>query len=137
MSTNSEIASALETHLSTMNPLPSVAWQNVKFTPNLNSTYLRPFFIPGIPVKLGVSDDGRFLTNSIFQINVITPSGRGAGPALDFVDRLFSHFPVGLELETETDGFKIRVTSRRSELGENDGSFYVVPCLINIETVTD
>lgn len=137
MSTQLEINQQIQSHLNSMVGLPPVAWPNVDLEPQLNQTYLRPTVIHGIPVKLGVSDDDRFITRSILQIDVFTPKGKGAKDALDLVDKLMNHFYVGFEMFTSTNLYKIRISSRSSESGMVVGTFYVIPVLINFQTVTD
>lgn len=41
-----------------MSGLPSVAWENVAFTPTSGSAYLKPSLLPGEPFQYEIGTDG-------------------------------------------------------------------------------
>lgn len=137
MSTEAEITRLMESRLNTLSNKPSIAWPNVDFEPSLGNSYFRSNIIKGIPVKIGNADNDKFVTVSLMQIDIHTPKGKGAQDALAYVESVYSHFPVGFEMTTPTDGYKLRIMSRRTEVGQTIGTHYVVPVLIEFKTITD
>ena len=138
MSTAFEINLLLESKLNELSNKPDIAWPNFEYTPNVKTSYFQPYVITGLPQKIGNSDSDKFLTISLFQIDIYTPKGKGAKTSTDYINALATHFPVGLELFTATNGYKLRVQRTYDERpGKVMGSHYVVPFLVQFETVTD
>lgn len=137
MSIFAEINEALETRLGSMSNVPDIAWPNITYSPEPDVMYLRPNNLPIDPVKIGVSDVDSFRRDGLYQIDVFSPKNAGAGAANSMAGSVYAHFPVGLELFTTTDSYKIRVEQVAVEVGELVGAHYVVPMLIRYSAITN
>lgn len=92
------IRSALTARLQTLSGLPSVAWENVPFTPTAGSMYLKPSFLPGEPVQAEIGTYGQNMHTGLYQISVFAPAGTGVASLNTLRDALCDHFKRGTEL---------------------------------------
>jgi hypothetical protein len=90
-----KIRSAFVTRLLTFPALPSVAWENVSFTPTTGTTYLRPFLLPGEPVQAELGTAGQNRHSGIYQISIYAPAGVGTSAAGTLRDNLIDFFKRG------------------------------------------
>lgn len=101
----SDIRQALETHLAALaNHLPT-AWENVPYTPALNTAYQWVWLLPapsGNPMFGDVSEE-----RGILQIQLYYPHARGSLAAQTEAQRIMDHFPRGLTLTQ--DGQRVLV----------------------------
>lgn len=132
-----DLQSALESRLSTMTSLPPVAWPNVGYEPDAGILFLRPNHIPVSPTKIGTADNDKVRRDGFYQIDVFAPKNSGTGVANKKADEVYSHFPIGLELLTATDGYKIRIDDVSIDVGDIAGAHYAVPVLIRYHAVTN
>lgn len=92
---DSAIRSAFVTRLLTFPNLPTVAWENVHFTPTIGSPYLKPFLLPGEPIQAEIGENGRNRHVGVFQISLFYPAGNGIGLADTMRDGIIEHFKRG------------------------------------------
>ena len=133
-----ETQRALETRMSTLTRLGKVVWPNT-LTADIESNipFLRVNTIPIGSQKLGLADTARFRRDGFFQVDVFEPQGTGTGTASRRASEVSEHFPVGLELFTATDSFKIRIAQVDIEPAQIIGTHYVIPVLIRYTSVTN
>lgn len=74
-----------------------IAYQGVRFNPDPDETYLAAFTLPAGTSANTLAGDHRVYTG-VFQVNIITPAGNGAGDAEGLADELAELFPVYLRL---------------------------------------
>ncbi|PVZ19924.1 MULTISPECIES: phage tail terminator-like protein [unclassified Pseudomonas] len=95
------IRSLLESRLAAWaaarSPALRVAYQNVDFSPADGETYLQAYLLPSLTASNTLGGDHRLYTGT-FQVNVITPTSSGEGPAESIVVELADLFPVTLRL---------------------------------------
>lgn len=96
-----EIQAALDSRLATLASSPSVAWENVRYTPTEGTTYLRPTNLPGAFSSVGLASGDTERTEGFYQVDVFAPAGNGPGAALTVADNIAAHFSKYLQL---TDG---------------------------------
>lgn len=92
------IRSALTARLQTLSGLPSVAWENVPFTPTAGSMYLKPSLLPGEPVQAELGTNGLNMHTGLYQISVFAPAGAGVAAVNTLVNAICDHFKRGTEL---------------------------------------
>lgn len=86
------IRSALTARLQSLSGLPSVAWENVSFTPTAGSMYLKPSFLPGEPIQAELGTNGQNMHTGLYQISVFAPAGAGVASVNTMVNTICDHF---------------------------------------------
>jgi len=92
----------------TYTPLPSIAWENVAFTPVTGTTYLKPTLLHGEPVQAELGAAGLNQHNGIYQISIMAPANTGAGGILTLQNGLVDHFKRGTVLTY--GGINVRIS---------------------------
>lgn len=94
----SSIRAAFVTKLQTFTGLPSVAWENVPFTPTAGVTYIQPFLLPGEPFQAEIGTNGINRHSGVYQISVFYPAGQGVAALNTLTADLCDHFKRGTSL---------------------------------------
>lgn len=79
-------------------PALPVAWENVGFTPPVG-IYLRAFLLRGVATSRDLAGDNRHRVG-VFQVDIVCPSGNGAGAAESIAAELEVLFPMNLILNS-------------------------------------
>lgn len=74
------------------NPLKVVV-ENEAFTPGDDATYLRAFTLPADTASNTLGGDHRLFTG-VFQVSIVTPSGKYRGAAGALADQIAALFPL-------------------------------------------
>ncbi len=85
-----KIATLLRGRLATISGLPTIANENIAFTPAVNAAYLREAVLFNDTFNLGVSSGER--QDGIYQIDVIVPKNSSKFKALEYCDLLRAGF---------------------------------------------
>lgn len=80
------IATLLRGKLASLSGLPTVANENISFTPSTNTPYLREAVLFNETVNLGVSSGER--QDGIYQIDILVPKNTSKFKALEYCDLL-------------------------------------------------
>ena len=136
MSSFAEVNQAIETRVNSMRGKPDIAWPNVEYNPDINKSFFLLNLVKGIRVKTALANTSKFIAIDLLSIFIHIPKNEGAKKALDFADRLFDHFPVGLELRTKTAKHVIKVKKHQIEVGSVVDAFYRLPAVIELESIT-
>ena len=95
------IAAAFESRLlawaKVRTKLLKVTAANEIYTPGAEETYLRAFTLPAPTASNTLSGDHRLYTG-VFQVNIVTPSGKYRTEASGIVDELAALFPLNLRI---------------------------------------
>ena len=91
----SSIRAAFVTKLQAFTGLPSVAWENVPYTPATGVPYLQPALLPGEPFQREIGTNGINRHSGIYQISVFAPTGTGIAVLNTLVSALCDHFKRG------------------------------------------
>jgi hypothetical protein len=94
----SAVRNMLNSYLNTYIPLPSIAWENVTFTPNTNTIHVRVNFVPA-----NTEPSARFRTalvkeTGFYQLDVYAPQDKGTKDIDTLVEGLRAHFNRGRRL---------------------------------------
>ncbi|WP_288639216.1 DUF4128 domain-containing protein [uncultured Comamonas sp.] len=92
------IDAALESHLLTLPGAPSIAWEDVAFTPTVGQAYLQVNQLRNTPIDHAESLDVRE-DRGILQVTVVHPAGGGKVAALELAHKVAQHFALGTRLE--------------------------------------
>ena len=124
-----KIRSALETYVAATPGIPSLAWENVKFTPTTGTPYIkvRVLNTSRRPANRGLNPQYRY--QGILQLHLCYPEGVGPSVSQSMVNTLIDRFPTGLDI-TSSD---IAVTIDHSEqLGAyNESPWYKTPVYVH------
>jgi hypothetical protein len=107
-SPNAAVRAAFVTKLQTLASLPSVAWENVAFSPVTGVPYLRPFLLPGEPFQAELGTAGCNRHTGIYQISVYSPAGAGVLSLNTLVASIVDHFKRGTTLTYSTTTLTIQ-----------------------------
>lgn len=89
------IRAALTARLQTLSGLPSVAWENVAFTPVPSVTYLAPALLPGEPFQAEIGPSGQNWHLGVYQVSIFAPKNVGVGALNTLRDAIVTHFKRG------------------------------------------
>ncbi|WP_426287546.1 phage tail terminator-like protein [Luteibacter sp. E-22] len=126
---NKLVRRAIETRLAAWaaarTPALRIAFEDVPFTPANGETYLEVFMLPAATGSDDLAGVHR-VYRGVYQINVVTPSGVGPGPAEAIADELTALFPLNLRMAV--GGFTAQVvTPATVAKGEPDPPTYTQP----------
>ena len=115
----------LNTWSAARSPVLPIAWENVDYTPTTNSTYLRAFVLRG---DTGSEDLAGSLRNrvGVMQVNIIMPTGSGAGASESIAAELEALFPNNLRLTSGTFSVQV-ITPARVRSGFVSDDNWIVP----------
>ena len=93
-----DIRAALETHLSNVSGIPSVAYENVSFEPQTGTSFLQVMFLPTErrPAVRGLNPQQRY--QGVFSSLVHTPEGKGPKEADDYANTLLEAFEATTDI---------------------------------------
>lgn len=120
-----DIRRVLETTLSGVVGIPSIAWENVSFSPSTTSPYVKPRFAPTArePAVRGLNPQMYY--QGVFVIEVCVPEGVGPGVGDDLADSIITAFDAPNDLTVNGVSVTIRYAER--ELGTIEGAYYCIP----------
>ena len=107
-------------------PTPlKVVVENEAFTPVDGATYLKAFTLPGDTASSTLAGDHKLYTG-VFQVSIVTPSGKYRGAAGTLADQIAALFPL---YERNTKGALTVVTMTPVDQGPGipDDTAYTVP----------
>jgi hypothetical protein len=88
-----DIRAALESHLNATGGVPLIAYENVSFSPQTGSNYIRVSLIPTLrrPAVRGLNPQQRY--QGVFAINLLLlPEGKGPAAADDLANSSYISF---------------------------------------------
>jgi hypothetical protein len=123
MGINTNIASALNKHLSLLTPTTMmIAWENIEIDPSISTPYLRAWLMPGRTTTLTLGNQSWAEFPGVFQIDCLYPANEGWNSATVKADAIYNHFKRGT-LATYND-VQVRIKESSVEPGDVDGIFY-------------
>jgi len=132
MSTSfTDIQGALNTRLSTLASSPPVAWENNDYNEHSGELYLRPTSLFGETNQACLGDDGKDMSDGLYQVDVLIPTDEGSST---WPDAIADHFKRGTTLTQNSTNLRIRSVSIGP--GAKDKNFYIVPVTINYQVFT-
>lgn len=117
------IRNALNARLNTLSSLPSVAWENVAFTPKTTELHLRVNFLPAPTRPAANHKSAMDFESGIYQIDVYAPQDQGPNPASDLAERIRQHFSRGLVLTSDSISVNVEATPSMAA-NDREGPFW-------------
>lgn len=124
-----DIRAALETHLSNVSGIPSVAYENVSFEPQTGTSFLQVMFLPTErrPAVRGLNPQQRY--QGVFSILVHTPEGKGPKEADDYANTLLEAFEATTDISftnSDLETIKVSLDYAERQQGILDSPWYYV-----------
>jgi len=119
------IRAALETTLSGVASIPSIAWENVNFRPTTGESYIVPRLIPlrREPAVRGLNPQMYY--EGMFTVDCFVPEGGGPAAADALADKVIDAFEATTDVSYSGTIVSIRYAER--EQSRVDGPFLMVP----------
>lgn len=125
MAITNTIGAVLDTALAAATGLPTIAYENVKYTANAPDDHVEvQFFVTSRrPAVRGPNPQHRY--QGLYRLLVCVPTDVGTGPAFDYADTILAAF----DGSTDISGSGINVSIEYAELGAQfeREPFYCVP----------
>jgi len=113
-----------------------IAFDNVKYTPVTNKTYLQTHLMPvdTSTQTLNGADHTRLI--GLFQIKILTEAGKGSGLAASIAEKIKQTFPTD---KMFVDGsFWVQVVTPLSvDTGRAQDGFWTLPCYFRYQSDTN
>jgi hypothetical protein len=108
-----------------MTPTITIAWENIKTTPELEVPYLKPWLLPGETTRVTLGPNSPWQKyQGVFQIDCIYPIEQGHGDAKTKADAICSRFSIGATCSY--NGEVVTIIKSYPNSGDNDGPYYKV-----------
>lgn len=122
------IRAALETTLSNVTGIPSIAWENVNFTPTTGTSFVKATFIPTRREPAVRGTNPQMLYQGVFQVDCYVSDGNGPAAGDDLADSIIEAFEATTDVSHGGTIVSIRYAERG--LARQDGSYYMIPVSI-------
>jgi hypothetical protein len=123
--TNENVASALNKHLSLMTPTMGIAWENVEYTPPAMGTpYLRSWHLPGETDTITLGPNAVNGYYGVYQIDCLYPIGKGWQDAKVKAGKVATWFKRGTLITYNT--MEVRLIKAYPSPGTVDGGYYKI-----------
>ena len=124
-----DIRAALETHLSNVSGIPSIAYENVSFEPQTGTSFLQVMFLPTErrPAVRGLNPQQRY--QGVFSILAHTPEGKGPKEADDYANLLIEAFEATTDItfiNSESETINVSIDYAERQQGILDSPWYYV-----------
>lgn len=127
---DSIIRAAFVARLQTFPSLPSVAWENMPFTPALGVPYLKQFLLTGEPSQAEIGTAGANRHVGVYQISIYYPANTGTLGAGTLRDALIDHFKRGTALVRSGVNITIQKAYSSPDPGGQETDWVHVPITI-------
>jgi len=118
------IRNILNSHMNSLSPTPTVAWENVPFTPDVDSTHYRVNTLFATTRPAASHKSAMDFESGIYQVDIYSPQNQGSASGGAKADALRTHFYRGLRL-TNSDGIVVHIASTPSiVLSAREGAFW-------------
>jgi hypothetical protein len=125
-----DLQSALNDALSDAFPTTPIAWENVKFTPTVGTTYFRVWLLPAKSDVMTLGTSPWIERGGIFQVSVFAPIGTGFGAPKGKAAEVVAAFKPNTSFSY--NGLLVIIDHSWISSGMNDeAGWYAVP--INIQ----
>ena len=132
-SIHNDIRAALETELSTVPGLPSIAYENVTFNPVTGQSFMSCRYIPTLrrPAVRGLNPQQRY--DGVFAVIAHAPEGNGPAVADDLANKVTEAFEATTKIQytnTDLETIIVSIDYAERQQGFVDSPWYYIP--INI-----
>lgn len=123
---SADIRSILETQVTQIPQVPSVAWENVSFVPISGQSYLQVSYLPisRAPAVRGLQPTQRY--DVLLSINCYAPEGSGPSVADTLAKNVIGSFEATTSL-TNPNNLTVRIERAERLEGVLDSPWYFIP----------
>lgn len=123
-----DIRAALESHISNITDVPSVAYENVSFSPTTGQSYIEVQYIPTTrrPTVRGLNPQQRY--EGVLRLLCYAPEGSGPAAAETIAENVIEAFEATTKLTHNTTTVSLDYAER--ERGFLDSPWYFIPVSI-------
>jgi hypothetical protein len=120
-----DIRRVLETTLAGIVGIPTIAWENISFSPTATTPYVKARFAPTMrePAVRGLNPQMYY--QGVFVVDVYVPEGVGPSVGDTIANSIIDVFDAPKDLTTSGTTITIRYAER--ELGTIEGAYYTIP----------
>ena len=132
-SIHNDIRAALETELSNVTGLPSIACENVSFSPTTGQSFISCQYVPTLrrPAVRGLNPQQRY--QGIFVVTAYAPEGNGPSTADDLANKVIEAFEATTKIDytnSDLETITVSIDYAERQQGFLDSPWYYIP--INI-----
>src|SRR6056300_709089 len=129
-SIHNDIRAALETKLSNVSGLPSIAYENVSFSPTTGQSYIQCRYVPTLrrPAVRGLNPQQRY--QGVFTVLVYVPEGNGPATADDLANKVIEDFEATTDISftnSSDETIIVSIDYAERQQGFVDSPWYYVP----------
>lgn len=123
-----DIRAALETQLANVTDAPSIAYENVQFSPTTGQSYLEVRYVPVTrkPSVRGLNPQQRY--DGLFSIHCYAPEGSGPAVADTLANNVMDAFEAVTSLTNNSVSVSIDYVERQQ--GFTDSPWFMVPVTV-------
>lgn len=130
----SDIRAALETHLSNISGIPSIAYENVQFNPSTDASFVRCQLLPTTrrPAHRGLNPQQRY--DGVFTVFCYAKEGNGPAAADAIANAVIDAFEATTDISytnSSSETIILSVDYVEREQGILDNPWYYVPVNVN------
>lgn len=122
------IRAALETTLNSVSDLPPVAWENVNFSPNTGTSFVKPRLVPTRREPAVRGTNPQMYYQGVFQVDCYVSEGNGPAAGDDLADSIIDAFEAATDVSYGSTFVSIRYAER--DMAQQDGPYYMIPVRI-------
>lgn len=123
-----DIRAALESTLNSVSGIPTIAWENVQFSPTTGQPYVKPRLIPTRREPAVRGSNPQMYYQGIFRVDCSVPKDAGPAAGDDLADKVIDAFEAATDVSYGGTIVSIRYAER--EQADIDGPFYTIPVII-------
>lgn len=123
------IRAALETKLNSVSGVPSIAWENLQFSPTTVQSYVVPRLLPTRREPAVMGTNPQMYYQGVFRVNCYVPKDKGPADGDDLADKIIEAFEAATDVSYNGTIVSIRYAER--EPADIDGPFYMIPVNIS------
>lgn len=119
-----DIRAALESHLASVQGIPTIAYENVGFKPVTGQSFVQPRFIPisRRPAVRGLNPQQRY--DGVLRVFCYAPEGKGPSAADDLANKVIEAFEATTDISFTKNQQTIHVSI---DYAERDNGFVETP----------
>jgi hypothetical protein len=126
------IRQAFESLLNGVTDIPSIAWENITFTPTSQTSYIKPRLVPTRrePAVRGLSP--QLLYQGYFLVECFVAKGQGPKAGDDLAAKVLEAFEATTDIGPDANT-KIHIRYAERDLADDVGDYYKVPVRIGYQ----
>lgn len=114
--------------------IPAIAWENVKYTPEVGTPYIAENLLIGDTAPIGLAFDSASDTVGVYQLTINISTDTTSFPALELADTLRESFARGIYTDSAT-GQKVEITRVGANPMQTDAPWVSFPISVTFRAI--